>query len=123
MILVNSNDRYKRKRFEKKFDKLIILYRDPFDTLRSAYTMKHPGHSESVDSEIFNVRGKCFGTDIVVVVICILLNVNIRENRKIVEYKLQGKSKGQERICTSQKRMSTLCAMHRRETKNTTQKM
>jgi hypothetical protein len=49
--------------------------------------MKHPGHSESVDSEIFNVRGKCFGTDIVVVVICILLNINVRENRKIVEYK------------------------------------
>ena len=44
--------------------------------------MKHPGHSESVDSEIFNVRGKCFGTDIVVVVICILLNINVRENQK-----------------------------------------
>lgn len=57
VILVNTHDKYKRKKFEKKFDKLIILYRDPFDTLRSAYTMKHPGHSESVDSEIFNVRG------------------------------------------------------------------
>ena len=95
VILVHSNDRYRRKRFENKFDKLIILYRDPFDTLRSAYTMKHPGHSESVDSEIFNVRGKCFGTDIVVVVICILLNINVRENRKIVEYKRQRKPKGQ----------------------------
>ena len=58
VILINSNDRYKRRKFEKRFDKLIILFRDPFETLRSAYTMKHPGHSESVDSEIFNVRGK-----------------------------------------------------------------
>lgn len=59
VILVNTHDKYKRKKFEKKFQKLIVLFRDPFDTLRSAYTMKHPGHSESVDSEIFNVRGKC----------------------------------------------------------------
>jgi hypothetical protein len=77
------------------FHIFCVVFRDPFDTLRSAYTMKHPGHSESVDSEIFNVRGKCFGTDIVVVVICILLNINVRENRKIVEYKRQRKPKGQ----------------------------
>ncbi|XP_052065166.1 WSC domain-containing protein 1-like [Mytilus californianus] len=57
VIVINSNDRYRHKKFEKRFAKLIILYRDPFDTLRSVYSSKHPGHSESVDSEIFNVRG------------------------------------------------------------------
>ncbi|CAC5364439.1 unnamed protein product [Mytilus coruscus] len=40
-----------------KTSKLFAVGEDPFDTLRSVYSSKHPGHSESVDSEIFNVRG------------------------------------------------------------------